>query len=319
MVLLLFALLVSVFIGSVVFLLLEMLMTGSLDETNSVHSRVEGLVVHHSHAGVRKDVGSRFPKFGNAFARQRLSERLTHLLNFTGLTMTSGQFVLMDAVWGMLVLIISRIMMNSNMLAIGLSSAAMFIPYFFLILKKRRYIEKFSTNFPDALLLMKSSIRAGQGVQTAFQMVAEEGPEPVAREFSQVVREMELGSHLNEALNELYKRIGTIDLRIFVLGIFIQHEVGGNLAELFEHIEKTIRDRMATMREMKALSAQGKMSGIVLMALPIALALMMLSMNPAYFDPLLKSQVGQKILWISLVLQGIGAYIIRKLTYIKMV
>jgi tight adherence protein B len=184
---------------------------------------------------------------------------------------------------------------------------------------RQRYVTRFTIVFPDAIMLMKNALKAGQGIHAAFQMVAQEGPQPVAREFSQVVREVELGNSLTEALTELHRRIGTVDLRIFVLGIFIQHEVGGNLLELFDHVEKTIRDRLAMAREVKILSAQGKMSGVVLMLLPPAVALFLMGANREYFDAMFEDPMGKKILVIAFVQQLIGGLFIKKITQVRVV
>jgi len=310
---LLFALSISVFIGCAIYFGLEFLGRGSIKENRKIKTRVESLFLRK--AGIERNTSfSNIFRLNQALKRQPISKKIFKLLSFTGWSMPLGVFVLADVLWGGIALVISFLVSQKIFLAGAIALGMMALPYWFLIVNKKRYVNRFTVVFPDALMLIKSSLKAGQGIQAAFKMVAKEGPHPVAREFAHVVHEIELGSQLTEALGELYRRIETIDLRIFILGIYIQSEVGGNLVELLTHVEHTIRERLTMFREINVLSAQGKVTGIVLIMLPVGLAFLLWLMNPKYFDPLLEEEMGRKVFGFALFMQAIGAMLIRKIT-----
>jgi len=311
----LFPLVSAVFISTVIYLLFDYFGAGGGYENRRIRARLEGLLTDKKSAKIERTTN-----FSNIFSvnlllkRQPLTRNLFALLQLTGWTMPISVFILADLMLGCVIGAIVKLVFKHVYFAAPAGFVAMLVPYWLLIVNKQRYINKFTILFPDALMLMKNAIRAGQGIQAAFQMVAKESPYPISKEFSQLVHEIELGSHLTEALGELYKRIGTIDLRIFVLGVFIQHEVGGNLVELFSRIEHTIRERLTMAREINVLSAQGKMTGIVLMLLPIGLAGFLLMMNPKYFEPMFEEELGKTILGFSIFLQVIGGFVVRSIT-----
>lgn len=301
------------FVSSLIYIALEGSIGQASYENQKIKDRLESLFL-------RKAKIERSSNFSNIFGlnqalkRQRLSKKLFTLLTFTGWNIPISVFILGDLVWGALVFLIGNLVVKTPLTVLSMTLVAMALPYWFLIMNKRRYVNRFTMVFPDVLMLIKSAIRAGQGVQASFQMVAKEGPQPAAKEFAQMVHEIELGSTVTEALNELYRRIETVELRIFVLGIFIQSEVGGNLVELLEHIEKTVRERLSMLREIRVLSAQGKMTGIVLIMLPFALAGILMMINPKYFDPLINDEGGRKVLIFAGLMQIVGAYFIKKIT-----
>lgn len=285
-------------------------------ERQKVQERVEHLL---SRPAATRDIARR-AQFSNIallnrmFRRKRITQNLSQLLAISGWSIPVSVFLFALALWGLLVYLLVVGLTQSQTAALGIALAMSSIPYFFLIIKKKLYISKFTQCLPDALVMMRNSLLAGQGIQAAFKIVAEEGPAPINKEFSQMIREIELGSQMNEALSALYRRIPTTDLRIFIIGTFIQQEVGGNMAELFQGIEKTIRERITQFREMKALTAQGKISGIVLILLPLFVGGFLLILNPSYFTPMMKEEVGRNFLKFAFVMQVIGATVIWKMT-----
>ena len=235
----------------------------------------------------------------------------------SGWNMPLSIFLILDLLWGFTTYVLVKLISGNEEFAAVLGIGMAAIPYVMLVINKRRYVEKFTMAFPDALMMMKSAIKAGQSIQATFQIVGEEGPAPVNAEFARIVQEVQLGASVYDSLSELFRRIQTVDIRLFILGVYIQHEVGGNLLELFDRVEQTIRDRLTLSREVKALSAQGKMTGGVLILLPIGLMIFISIINPGYFVPLLHDPMGKKILVTAFVFQGIGSFIIHKLTSFK--
>lgn len=313
---LLFAVLSAVAISSFLYALLDASFGEAGIERQKVQERVEHLLVR---ANVSKEIARR-AEFSNIaiinrmFKRKRIAQNIGQLLAIGGWSIPVSVFLFSIALWGGMVFLLVSGITKSQTWALGIAVLMSAVPYFFLVIKKKLYIAKFTQNLPDALVMMRNSLLAGQGIQAAFKIIADEGPYPINREFSQMVREIELGSQMNEALSSLYRRISTTDLRIFIIGTFIQQEVGGNMAELFHGIEKTIRERITQVREMKALTAQGKISGLVLIGLPVGLGLMLMALNPTYFEPLTKEEMGRNALRFAFTMQAIGTLIIWKMT-----
>lgn len=309
-----FGLFILLSASSLAYLFLNQVAGEETHEDGKLQRRLDQLLVRHTAAIAQQARFSDISALNQMLKRQKFSQKLYELLILSGWTMPLSVFLFLDLLWGAVVYLVVYLISHSFPPAFLSGLAMAGLPYWFLVINKRRYVEKFTLHLPDSLMMMKNALRAGQGIQGAFHVVGEEGPKPVCLEFQRLVREIELGSHLNEALNMLYRRIQTVDLRILVLGIFIQQEVGGNLGELFDHIEKTIRERLSLSREIKALTAQGKMTGIVLVLLPVFFVLALKVINPTYFDPLLQDEAGRAILAMAIAMQFIGAYLIRRMT-----
>lgn len=145
-------------------------------------------------------------------------------------------------------------------------------PFFALHYANRKYIRRFTDALPDCLSIISGAIKAGQGLESAIGQVAVSGPYPVNEQFKKVLGEMNLGLSLPEALTNLYRRMQSEELKICVTGISINQELGGNMSEILSNIERTMRDRFALERELKALSAQGVATAWVLGCLPVFVA-----------------------------------------------
>ncbi len=315
------ALLTAISATSLVYFLLSSFLGVANFEDNRVQTRLDRLLSRRpATSRIAKNMQfSSIEMLNELFKKQQMYQRVYEMLLLSGWTMPPNLFIFLDLMWAMVVFLFARWISHSALTASLMGAATAAIPYLLLIVNKRRYVNRFTVYFPDSLLMMKNAVRAGQGIHSAFEIVAKEGPKPISTEFSRMLQEVELGSHLNEALNSVYRRVPTIDLRIFVLGIFIQQEVGGNLTELFEHIEKTIRDRISLVREIKAITAQGRLSGVVLMILPLTLVVIIRILSPNYFDPLFHSELGHKIITVFVILQLIGMLVIHRLTTVSMI
>lgn len=166
----------------------------------------------------------------------------------------------------------------------------------------------------DALVIMSNALRAGFGFQQAMDSVCKEMPDPISAEFSWTLREMSLGFSTEAALENLSERVQSDDLDMVVTGIIIQRQVGGNLAQVLDNISSTIRERSRIQREVKVLTAQGKLSGILIGLLPLLLIAALLVINPEYFNVLINDSRGIVMLIIAAVLEITGFLVIRRLT-----
>lgn len=183
------------------------------------------------------------------------------------------------------------------------------------ILKTRQSARRrrFDAQTPDALMLLTSSLRAGHAFLQAMQTVATELPAPLADEFAWASGEAQLGVPLETALARMVERVQSPDLDLIVTAILIQLPLGGNLAEVLDAIAETIRERVKMQGEVSTLTAEGRLSAIVLIALPAALALLLHLRNPAYFQPLLDTVAGHGMIGGAVAGQVIGALIIQRM------
>jgi len=191
------------------------------------------------------------------------------------------------------------------------------VPFAWLFMKRNRRLKKFAGQLPEAMELIARALRAGHSLAAGLHVVAEEMPQPIAKELGRVYEEQNLGITLDDALKNLTERVPNLDLRFFVTSVAIQRQTGGDLAEILERIGYVIRERYKILGQVKALTAEGRLSGIVLISLPIFLFLLMLWMRPAYISMLWTEDMGIKMSVGAVVLMVIGAYSIQKIIDIK--
>jgi tight adherence protein B len=175
----------------------------------------------------------------------------------------------------------------------------------------------FNKQLPDTITLVSNSLRAGSSFLQSIELVSREARPPMGEEMGRVVREVNLGLGMEEALHNMVRRINSEDLDLMVTAISIQQQVGGNLAEILDTIAFTIRERVRIKGEVNTLTAQGRYSGYLVAFLPIAIAFMINLISPAFMEPLFKQTIGQVLLVVGGVMMAIGFFAIRKITDIK--
>ena len=190
-------------------------------------------------------------------------------------------------------------------------------PFLWLFWKRKKRLSTFASQLPEAMELIARALRAGHSLAAGLHVVAEEMPQPIAKEFGRVHEEQNLGIGMEESLRSLCVRVPNLDLRFFVTSVVIQRQTGGDLAEILDRIGHIIRERIKILGQVKALTAEGRLSGIVLIALPIGLFFMMLWMKPDYIEMLWKEPMGIKMSVGAVISMLIGAYAIQKIIDIK--
>ena len=188
------------------------------------------------------------------------------------------------------------------------------IPY--LQFRRRQRLEKFTEQFPESLDMITRALRTGYAVGPAFQMVAEEMPDPVASEFRRLFEQITLGRPIIETLQDLHKRMHTEDVRFFYVAVGIQREVGGNLAEILEKLSEVIRERFKLLEFARTLSAQQKVSAYCVAASPFVAALALIFGSPGWFDPLWTWKYGWMVVAGALVWQVIGFLVLKRIANI---
>jgi tight adherence protein B len=190
-------------------------------------------------------------------------------------------------------------------------------PWAWLLNKRRMRLKAFAGQLSDALELVARALRAGHSLAAGMHVVAEEMPSPIADEFGRVYEEQNLGIPIEDALKAMCERVPNLDLRFFVTSVLIQRMTGGDLSEILDKIGYVIRERFRILGQVQALTAEGRLSGVILIALPFGLFIMMLYIKPDYVEKLWTHELGIKMSIFALIAQLVGALVIKKIVNIK--
>jgi tight adherence protein B len=191
------------------------------------------------------------------------------------------------------------------------------VPFLYLRRCRRKRLNRFEEQFPEALDLLSRALRAGHAFTTAMSMVADEAPDPIGPEFRKSFDEQNFGLPLKDALNNLTERVPLLDVRFFVTAVLIQRETGGNLSEILDNLAHVVRERFKILRQVRVYTAHGRLTGYTLLALPAALAVMLYMLNPDLMNLLFRERMGQMLLTAAIVLQVIGYFWIKQVVKIE--
>jgi tight adherence protein B len=186
------------------------------------------------------------------------------------------------------------------------------IPFFVLNFKRKRRLRRFEEEFPEALDLIARALKAGHAFATGLKMVADEMSEPIGPEFRKTFDEQNFGLPLKDALNNLTERIPLLDVRFFATAVLIQRETGGNLSEILENLAHVVRERFKILRQVRVYTAHGRLTGYVLLALPVFLVIALSFINPEHMQLLFRERIGHMLLGATVVMQTIGYFWIRQ-------
>ena len=190
-------------------------------------------------------------------------------------------------------------------------------PFIFLRAKRTRRLRAFEEAFPEALDLIARALKAGHAFVTGLKMVADEMPEPIGPEFRKTFDEQNFGLPLKDALNNLTERIPSLDVRFFSTAVLIQRETGGNLSEILENLAHVVRERFKILRQVRVYTAHGRLTGYVLLALPVFLVIVLSFINPEHMQLLFRERIGHMLLGATVVMQTIGFFWIRQVVKIE--
>jgi tight adherence protein B len=190
-------------------------------------------------------------------------------------------------------------------------------PYAYVRRAAHARLRAFEEIFPDAISLMARALRAGHALTTTLSMVADEVQEPVKSEFRALSEQHQYGLPLPQVLRTFARRIPAIDVRFFVTAVLTQRETGGNLAEVLDNLGTVTRDRSRVRQQLRVLTAQGRMTGWILAALPLVLGGILYLFNPVHVNAFVKDPLGLRMLEAALVLEAIGAVLIQKIVSVE--
>ncbi|MCG3150761.1 MAG: hypothetical protein GEEBNDBF_00022 [bacterium] len=212
---------------------------------------------------------------------------------------------------------IAFLLTKSPVLGIMLAIIGSILPRFYVKFRQTMRVRNIDTQLVDALILVSNALKSGYSFLQGIELVAEEAPEPISVEFRRMLREVNLGLPVEEALDHITDRVPSEDLDLVVTSVKIQRTVGGNLAEVIDKIVHTIRERIRIKGEIATLTAQGKLQGIILTLLPPAMMLGIYGMAPDFMSPLFTTLPGKLMLAWAFLLQLMGGFMIFKIVDIK--
>jgi tight adherence protein B len=242
---------------------------------------------------------------------------LKDFLKQAGLKMNVSSFLLFSACLGLVGFLVAA--QFSGFLLVGLLAGSITgaLPLLYGRYRRAKRIKKFEDQFPESIDLIARALRAGHALPTGLGMVADEMPPPVGTEFRMLFDEQNFGLTLPDAMRNFAKRVPLLDARFFVTAVLTQRESGGNLAEVLDNLASVIRERFKVKRQVQVISAHGRITGVVLSALPPCLAAVIMVISPSHLQILAHDPLGQKMIVAAIVMQVLGTIIIRKLCDIE--
>jgi tight adherence protein B len=196
---------------------------------------------------------------------------------------------------------------------LGVGAGLSLLPFAILSFKGTKRVNAFNAALPECIDMLARALRAGHSVVGALEMLAENAREPAAFEFGEVFKQLNLGLPLRNALLQLLDRVPSADLRVLVTAVMVQKDTGGNLVEILERTVFVIRERLRIQGEIRVETAQGRLTGWILTALPVVMMVLLNLVNPGYSSILFHDQLGRKLIYISLGMLAVGGFVIRKI------
>lgn len=242
---------------------------------------------------------------------------LQRMISQAGMNVTVATVLLSCGVVGIVVFAIFSQYLRLPLLGVPVGIAAAFLPIGYIRWTRNKRMLKFEEQFPEAMDFLARALRAGHALTTGLSMVGEEMPDPIGPEFKRLFDQQNFGLPLPQALKNFAERIPSLDARFFVTAVLTQREAGGNLSEVLDNLASIIRDRFRVKRQVRVISAHGRITGWVLSALPSTLGLFFAFTSPEKYRAFYSDPLGMQMIVGALLLQVLGVFIIRKIVVIE--
>ncbi len=275
---------------------------------------VETPVVAEAPAARVSRLGERLDK---ALERRGMAANIRAQLASANLKFTAGEFLALTVICVIAAVGLTYVWKHNVIISLAAAVLAFFAPRWYIGYLKGKRLKDFNNRLADTINLLVNSIRSGYSVLQAMEAVGREMAPPVSEEFSRVVKEVQLGLTVEQALDNMLRRVPSEDLDLMITAINVQREVGGNLAEVLDAINFTIRERVRIKGEIRALTAQGRASGYLISFLPIALSGFIYLVNPTFIERLFTDPCGWIMVGIAILGIILGFLIIRKIVDIE--
>ena len=290
-------------------------------DRGKVQKRLKSIVTEDHEQGdpniLRKRSLSGVSSLDRMLSSLPFAPRLDRLLQQADSGQTLGAFLMAMMFLALMGFMSGWFITRSYVPAFGLLVILGSLPPAFLILKKRRRMRKFERQLPDALELIARALRAGHAFSSGMQLAVDEFEDPLGTEFGHTLDEINFGVSVADALRNLSLRVDCPDLRYFIVSVVIQREAGGNLAEIIDNIASLIRERFKLRGRIQVLAAEGKLSAVILIALPFLVVLALRFVNPNYIPGLLGDPAGRAMAVGAVIMIGLGILVIKRMVSIR--
>ncbi len=244
-------------------------------------------------------------------------KNMEHLRRQANVSYPLGVFILLSLTLGCAAYAAAAIYSPNSPLSLLVIPLAAFLPWGYLMRTRRLRMERFRRQLPEALDLIARSLRAGHAFAAGLKLTSDQFDDPVGTEFATVIDEINFGISVPEALRNLTHRVDCPEIKFFVLAVIMQRETGGNLAEIMEGNAQLIRERFKFHNHVKTLTAEGRLSGVVLVLVPFIVAGLMYILNPPYIILLFTEHIGKMMLYGAGIMMILGVIAIKKLINIQ--
>jgi len=262
---------------------------------------------------IKKKIYSDIPLLDKALSAIPWVSRLDRLMHQANVKYTMGFFILLSTTLGLTGYLISFILIKNPLFAVLPAAAAASIPLITLRIKKKKRAARFERQLPEGLELIARALRAGHAFSNGLKLAAEEFPDPLGPELNEALDEINFGVSVPEALKNLARRVDCPDLSYFVVAVILQRETGGNLAEIIENLAHLIRERFRFRGKVRVLTAEGRLTGKILLVVPVVVFLGMYWLNTEHVVAFIRDPIGQAMLGTSVILIFIGAMVINRI------
>ncbi|MGA7295448.1 MAG: type II secretion system F family protein [Terriglobales bacterium] len=266
---------------------------------------------------LRDEVLSRIPAFDTFLRRSDRVSQLQKMLAQGSVNVRAGNFLMFCVVTAVALAAVAIVAGGNVLFGWAGGLIGFFMPYAYASHMRTKRFQKFEEKFPEAIDTLARAVRAGHAFTTALEMIANEVSEPVAGEFRQLYEEQKFGLPVRDALLNLADRLPLVDVKFFVTAVMLQRETGGNLAEILDNLSYVIRERFKILRQVRVHTAQGRLTMVLLMALPPTIVVIMQLLNPGFIRPLFTDPIGHILIVGGITLQTLGYFFIRRIIRIQ--
>jgi len=265
----------------------------------------------------RKRILSEVPWFNRVLLNMTRMHNLDKLIEQANTRLPLGFFILLSLLFAALSFAAGMIFGINKYIIAVLAVFSGALPFLYLIVLKQQRMAKFQEQLPDALDLVARALKAGHAFSGGLKMVADEFSDPIGTEFRKTIDEINFGVSIDDAMKNFVRRVDCPDLNFFVVSVIIQRETGGNLAEILEKIASLVRERFKLFGKVRSLAAEGKLSAVVLLALPPLMAFYFFAVQPEYIGLLFKDPIGITMVIGAFVMMVIGVYVMKRMIEIR--
>jgi tight adherence protein B len=266
---------------------------------------------------IRKRLLSDIPFVNNLLLKMSVAQKLDNLIIQANAKYTIGFYILLAFLMAALGSIFGSLVIKNHMISLVLIPFFGWFPFLYLNFLKQKRMERFRKQFPEGLDLISRALKAGHAFTGGIKLVADEFDDPLGPEFAEMLEEINYGVSISEALKNLAKRVGGNEIKYFVVGVILQRETGGNLAELMDTLSNLIRERFKFDGKVRTLSAEGKLSAVVLVCLPFAIIGYLKLTQPNYMNLLFTDPIGRVMGIVAVIMMIIGIFVMKKLVKIE--